>query len=190
MEPLDERRSRWILEVAPDATMDEISRAYHQLKMIHSKPAGIFSAPAMDEFSGEARQDILEEIEAAYALLRSLKLGTAPVQAPAPVPVPQAAPFRAQERQPAAAPPAEPKALGLARAAAGLSLEEVVAETNVRMDYLQALEEEAFENLRLPPVNVRGYLTAFVNAIGLPAEEIVPAYMKKYSEWQSRQYQG
>jgi cytoskeletal protein RodZ len=68
-----------------------------------------------------------------------------------------------------------------------VSLDQVFAETNVRMDYLQALEHENFESLHLPAVNVRGYLTAFANAIGLAAEEVVPAYMQRFTDWQSRQ---
>ena len=184
MEHLDERRSREILEVAADANLDEISRAYHMLKQIHGKSSGICSAPAMDEFSGEARQDVLDEIEAAYALLRALKQTVQPDAIPAFQP-PLRAPAPTQPQSPAV-PPAEPTALGKARTAAGLSLEEVLAETNIRMDYLVALEEEAFGNLRLPMVAVRGYLTAYVNAIGLSADEVVPAYMRKFSEWQSQ----
>jgi cytoskeletal protein RodZ len=56
----------------------------------------------------------------------------------------------------------------------------------VRVEYLSALEEEHFERLRLAAVNVRGYLTAYVNAIGLAAEEAVPPYMEKFLEWQAR----
>jgi hypothetical protein len=34
-------------------------------------------------------------------------------------------------------------------------------------------------------VNVRGYLTAFMNAVGLPVDTEVPAYMKRYMGWQA-----
>ena len=198
MEPLDEHHSRRILEVAQDASLDEITRSYHLLKQIHGKDGGVFSAPAMDEFAGDVREDVLEEIEAAYTLLRGLLLAPAfpvpqphPPQAPA-QPPPPAQPLaqaqtQAQAQAPQRKPPAERTYLAQAREAAGLSLDQVFAETNVRMDYLQALEDETFESLHLPAVNVRGYLTALVNAIGLPAEQVVPAYMQKFTDWQSRQ---
>ena len=50
---------------------------------------------------------------------------------------------------------------------------------------LQILLQERFDLLRLPMVNVRGYLTAYVQAIGLSVEAVVPAYMKKVQDWQS-----
>ena len=34
-------------------------------------------------------------------------------------------------------------------------------------------------------VNVRGYLTAYVHAVGLSVEAVVPAYLKKFQDWQS-----
>jgi hypothetical protein len=168
----DERLARLILEVSPAAPMEEIHRAYRVLKRIHGQEAAIFSAPGMDEFSPEARQAILDELEAAYALLCAL--GPEPEDLPPARPEPEAEDL-----------PAEATALQRARNAAGFSLDQVAAETNVKRDYLSALEEERFEHLRLATVNVRGYLTAYVNAIGLPVEEVVPAYMKKYLDWQA-----
>jgi flagellar biosynthesis protein FlhG len=81
-------------------------------------------------------------------------------------------------------------ALRRARDAAGFTLDQVAAETNVRRESLSALEDERFEQLRLATVNVRGYLTAFVNTIGLPADDVVPAYMERFIRWQARRPGG
>ena len=169
----DEARALRILELDPAATLDDIQRSYQLLKRLHGRTGAMFAAPAMDEFSSEAQQGVLAQIEAAYALLSARKQGIA-------------------ARAPAAAPrPEEPTdvpatALRRARDAAGLSLDQVADETHVRLEYLIALEEERFEHLRLATVNVRGYLTAFANAVSLPAEDVVPAFMKKFLAWQAQ----
>jgi curved DNA-binding protein CbpA len=186
MDPLEERRCRRILEVAPGASLEEITRAYRLLRQLHGQDTGIFAAPAMDEFSAEARRDALEAIETAYAALsapetREEAPAAQDVQAARPVPdAPAARPALAS------VPPGAATALGRARDAAGLTLDQVSAETHVRRDYLQALEEERFESLRLPTVNVRGYLTAFAGAVGLAEAGFVPAYMEKFIAWQAR----
>ena len=139
------------------------------------------AVPGMEEFAPELRRGVLEEVEAAFGFLCGLRRETqaepAPAQpAPAPVPAPG---------QPAVAPGRS--GLCRAREAAGLSLEQLAAETHVRQAYLKALEEEHFENLRLAAVIVRGYLTAYAQAVGLRAEQVVPPYLEKYLQWQSRQ---
>lgn len=182
MEPLDESQCRRILEVGPDATSEEITQAYQLLKRIHGKPDAWMSAPAMDEFSADTRTGILRDLEAAYAGLRTLEGAPPQPQAP-PVGIPLILPPPAKpepSESSAAAPP-----LRRAREAAGLTLDQVFSETHVRLEYLQALEEERFADLPLATVNVRGYLTALVTAIGLSPEEVVPPYMEKFKHWQA-----
>ena len=209
MKPLDESQCREILEVSAEASLEDITLAYQLLKRIHGKDFALLCGSAMDEFSAEARAEALVEIEAAYRYLKVLGAAPgesqiAPRAAVAPVPdwtpprlvravatpvavsVPRPAP-----PVPVAAPAALPSwpvattSLGKAREAASLSLDEVVEETHVPRAYLEALEEEEFDALRLPIVNVRGYLTAYVNAIGLPVDEVVPAYMNNFLKWQA-----
>ncbi len=181
-----ERQARRILEVDPDAPMEDILRAYLMLRRIYGRDQAMFTAPGMDEFSPEARQDALAQIEAAYSLLRALlpETGQAVQARPAVLEIRSLPP--APRPKPPAEPAAELTALRRAREAAGFSLDQVAAETNVRREYLSALEEERFEQLRLATVNVRGYLTAFVNTIGLPVDEVVPPYMQRFLQWQAR----
>jgi hypothetical protein len=189
MQPLDERSSRRILEVADDASMDEVARAYHLLKRVHGRDLAVSAAPGMEEFSVEARHGILEQIEAAYRLLAGLGAGLGtpvPARAQRTEDARASSPEDAQASSPEGARGGARTVLGLAREAAGVSLDQVAAETHVRKEYLAALEQEDFENLRLAPVNLRGYLTAFVNALGLSVEELVPRYMASYAQWQVR----
>ncbi len=65
--------------------------------------------------------------------------------------------------------------LRTARLERGLSLEQIAAETRIRSELLQAIEEEDFE--RLPPEPfLRGFLRSFARAVGLEAEEILGCY--------------
>ena len=67
---MDERQCRLILEVAEDASMEDITQAYHLMKRIYEKDQSLFTAPSMDEFATEAREEVLAEIEAAYRELQ------------------------------------------------------------------------------------------------------------------------
>lgn len=65
--------------------------------------------------------------------------------------------------------------LRTARLERGLALEQIAAETRIRPEILQAIEEEDFE--RLPPEPfLRGFLRSFARAAGVEAGEILQAY--------------
>jgi len=196
----DLNRCRRILEVPSEATPEEVTSAYHRLKRFHGKDAGLALAPTLEEFSPAARQEVLDEIEEAYAMLKAVytempEPAPAPEPFRAPEPVRASEPTRAPESVPAPevqAPAAEPEelpanasSLRKARGKAGLTLDQVAQETCVRKEYLRALEEETFEDLtRLAAVNIRGYLTAFANTVGVPTDLIVPIFMKRLTDWQ------
>jgi hypothetical protein len=171
MEPLSEEDCRRILEVSASASMEDITHEYHRLKRIYGEEGGTFDAISMDEFSPPIRRQILQEIEAAYKELCKFRVETPPLPVPAPVLV--------LERDL----PSDGTGLRRAREASGFSLERVVAETNVRIDYLAALEEERFEDLPTAAVYVRGYLTSYLAAIGQSSEQVVSEYMQRHREW-------
>jgi len=174
MEPMDELHCRQVLEVSPQASMEEITNEYHRLKRIYGDEGGTFDGLSMDEFSPAIRRGILEEIEAAYKELSQLHVEAPPLLPPKPALVLDASlPF-------------DGIALRRAREATGLSLERVVSETNVRVDYLSALEEERFDDLPTASVYVRGYLTAYLAAIGQMDEQVVSDYMQRHRLWHAR----
>jgi hypothetical protein len=171
---MDEHHCRQVLEVAEDASMEDIIQAYHLLKRIYEKELTVFTAPSMDEFAPEARAEILEGIEAAYRELLRLHAETQPLSHPPPVVLP------------AGDLPTDGAGLRHIREAAGVSIEYVASQTHVRAEYLSALEEERFWDLPPAAVNVRGFLSAYATEIGLPAEEVVPMYMSRFLQWQAR----
>ena len=67
----------------------------------------------------------------------------------------------------------------------GLALAFLAQETCVREDFLAALEADDFVRLPPVPVSVRGFLGAYLTALGLPAESIAPAYMARYEAWRA-----
>jgi len=165
MDPQEERRCRTLLEVPSGAGREVLECAYRRLKALYAEEHGICSAPGMDEFSPEARQAVLDDLEAAYtALCRDGAVR---------LPAPQAAPARS----------APPGSLREAREAAGLDLDAIAAETHVRPAFLSALEEERFQDLPLGAVQVRGYLTAYLGTLGLCAATLVPPYLARFQAW-------
>jgi len=174
MHTFDEAACRQILEVAPEASMDEVVQAYHRLKRIYQDDHAPFTAPSMDEFSEEARSAVLADIEMAYRELCQVLAEAKPQAHAAPPPALSARL------------PVEGPALREVREAEGLSLDFIAAQTHVRRDYLQALEEERYADLPHAAVNVRGFLMAYVTELGLPVDAVVHGYMLRYQQWQNR----
>lgn len=174
MELMDEHHCRQILEVSDQASMEEINQSYQRLKRIYGSDTATFSAPFMDEFSPETRRQILGEIEAAYKELTRLRtLAQATVHLP---------PARSLEPSQHV----DGSTLRLTRERAGFTLEQVVSETNVRLEYLRALEEERFQDLPQAAVYVRGYLSSYLTAIGLISEQVITEYMHRHQQWQAK----
>jgi flagellar biosynthesis protein FlhG len=74
--------------------------------------------------------------------------------------------------------PATGEALRAERLRLGQTLEAIVSRTKIRQTYLQAIEEERYEALP-PPVFLRGFVREFAACLGLPAEEVARAFLKR-----------
>lgn len=172
-EPRSERQSLRSLGLTEGASLEQIRHAYVLLKRIYGTEAANHMAPAMEEFSPEARRAALAEIEAAYQTLTQSPDVTRHSLHPA------VKPLEATLHLEAAS-------LKELREALGIPLDLVAAQTHIRPDYLSALEAERFQDLPLAAANIRGFLTAFLKALGLAAEPFVPAYMQRYQDWQLR----
>jgi len=68
------------------------------------------------------------------------------------------------------------KRLRAAREAAGLSLEQAGAQLRLASDVIEALERDDYDRLP-PPIFVRGYVRSYASELGLPADELVDAYI-------------
>lgn len=171
---MDPRECRRVLEVPDDASMEDISHAYQHMKRIYENERAVYAAPSMDEFSKEAREEVLAEIETAYHELSRLHVESQPQVHVVPMALPE------RDR------PIDGKTLRSLRESQGISLEYVSSQTHVRFEHLQALEEERFWDLPPAAVNVRGFLSAYAAEVGLPVEEVVPPYMERFQKWQAR----
>ena len=166
MSGLGETRCREILEVAPDAGLDEVRRSYGFLRGLYGPGASVLGAAGMDEFSPEAQARVLAEVEAAYLELCGL------LETAAPPPPPR-------RILPAPDQILDGPGLRRVREAAGFTLEYLAAETSVRQAFLAALEEERFNDLPAAAVIVRGYLTAYLAALGMDSEATVIDYVRR-----------
>jgi len=128
----------------------------------------------MDEFSPQAREEVLAEIEAAYRELVRLHAEAQPQVHIVPVALPE------RDR------PIDGRTLQSLRESQGITLDYVSSQTHVRLEHLQALEEERFWDLPPAAVNVRGFLSAYASEVGLPVDEVVPPYMERFLKWQAR----
>ena len=171
---MDERACLRILELPEGASLGEITQAYQLMRRIYAKEQAVFTAPSMDEFAPDAREEVLADIEAAYLELTRLHAEPSSPARPAPSPLPEDGT------------PLDGQALRRVRERAGLTLDHVASRTHIRAEYLRALEDERFTDLPPAAVNVRGFLAAYAEEIGLRAEDAVPAYMQRFQQWQAR----
>ena len=70
-----------------------------------------------------------------------------------------------------------------------LTIEAIAEKTKIRPGHLQAIEEERFGDLPAA-VFVRGFLREYARCLGLPAETVARAYMKRYQDWHESRRQG
>lgn len=172
MKPMEEARARALLEVRPEATLEEIHQAHQRFRRLYGDPQAFFLAPGMEEFSEEALARVMAEAEEAHHVLcRSYEGAHPPVRRSAP----------ALEVM-----PQDGAGLQAAREAQGITLAFLAQETCVREDFLAALEAEDYPRLPPVPVSVRGFLGAYLTALGLPVEAIAPGYMARYEGWRAR----
>jgi hypothetical protein len=68
-----------------------------------------------------------------------------------------------------------------ARVARGASLEEASRDTRIRVEFLQALEDEDYHRL-LGDVHVRGCLRSYATYLGLPADRVMEVYGRSVEE--------
>lgn len=168
----DESLDRYydVLEIKPDATFQELERAYRLMRRIYSAPTTAASVPAMREFSETRRQEILEEIEEAYGILKRQFQVRRHVVRP-----------RAPEFGPDTTFSGE--MLRRVRMEIGITVAEMAEKIHVRRDYLEAIESENFALLPQAVVYVRGFVQAYLEYLGMDETQALDGYMARYREW-------
>jgi hypothetical protein len=188
MKPFSEQTHYEILEVGRDANPEQIERAYRIARSTYTADSLATYSVYDDKETGALQ----ERIELAYDVLKDparraaydATLGGEPR-------VELALSFADESESELEAAPeirgfeesvyeggVDGARLRRWRIARGIELERVANTTKISASYLRWLEEENFAALPAT-VYVRGFLTAYVRAIGLDSERVVPAYMQR-----------
>lgn len=188
MKPFSEQTHYEILELAPDATSDQIERAYRVARSTYSSDSlATYSVYDDNELSA-----LQERIELAYSVLSDetrrreydaargsgsrieLALSFADEDDHGLENAPEIRGFEESVEDG----PFDGARLRRWRIARGIELDRVASTTKISASYLRSLEDERFDALPAT-VYVRGFLTAYVRAVGLDAERVVPHYMER-----------
>jgi flagellar biosynthesis protein FlhG len=191
-----------VLEVSPEATLQEIERAYRIARATYQST----SVATYSLWSEAETMEILRRVEEAYAVLsdarrrreydaRLRRDGGPPPARPArdaAVRAPVAPPLPGWTPGPAASAPAleldlpgEPedgvydgRALRRIRMSRGVELEEIASVTKINETYLRYLEEDRY--LDLPAaVYVRGFLREYARYLKLDPRRVTESYMAR-----------
>jgi len=168
-----------ILEISPEATLLEIKSAYSRLKKLYSTDSVVIS-PIEDEFSKEERQKILEQIEEAYTrLMEQIKERQDRL-------VHHEKPFAAGHN------PLEGEDVDISyngqvlkriREKLGIELFEVSLDTKIRVELLESIEQERFDNLP-PEVYLKGHIISYANYLLLDSQKVAEDYIARYRAWE------
>lgn len=173
-----------LLELSPDASVDQIHRAYEHAKRTFSDD----SLAVYSLYSREERRRQLEKIEQAYRVLmnessrrqydRRLNLPERLHQPAAPAPASHDAESRPASEAPLpSADRMNGPSLRRVRERIGISLEEVALQTRIRQTYLECIEGDEHEKLP-PDVYLKSYLSDYARALGLDSQKVVEGYLK------------
>jgi flagellar biosynthesis protein FlhG len=187
MKPFSEQSHYEVLELSPEASADQVERAYRVARSTYA-PDSLATYSLYDERDLVVIQ---ERIELAYKVLSDegqrraydeqlnagprveLALSFANDDEASLEGSPEIRGF--EEPEDGAWTGARLRRLRMAR---GVELERLASATKVSASYLTALEDERFDALPAT-VYVRGFVTAYARAIGLDAERVVPPYMER-----------
>ena len=187
MKPFSDQTHYEILELSRDATADQIERAYRVARGAYSSDS-LATYSVYDEAEVGAMQ---ERIELAYSVLSDdeqrraydatlgssskveLSLSFADEDEQGLENAPEIRGFEESMDG-----PFDGARLRRWRIARGIELDRVASTTKIGASYLRSLEEERFDALPAT-VYIRGFLTAYVRAVGLDADRVVPHYMER-----------
>jgi flagellar biosynthesis protein FlhG len=178
-----------VLEVSPQATQNELERAYRVARAAYAEG----SLAHYSVFDGLEAAAILERVEQAWGVLSdpgARAAYDAALDRHGAADEPRSAP-----RRPPPAPPrldvieevGDPEddaefdgaSLRRMRLRRGIDLEQIAQVTKVNPRYLRCIEEESFEDLPAA-VYVRGFVTAYARAIRLDAGQVAARYMERF----------
>jgi flagellar biosynthesis protein FlhG len=194
VKPLDELSHYDLLEVRPEASAEELERAY-RIACATYAPESVAFYSVYDDAEAQA---IRERIEEAWRVLSDPDLRSGydaalpadgpQVEMPLPVeialgfgpgdgvtPVPDLEPL---DEDPEA--PFDGPRLRRSRLHRGIEIEHIADITKINPSYLRFIEDERFDDLPAS-VYVRGFVCAYARIVGLDAEQVAASYMERFN---------
>lgn len=183
MKPFREQNFYELLEVAPDASYEQLARAYATIKRTFSG----HSLGSYSLFDAGERSELLARLDEAWNTLSHPErrarydrdvLGLAPGFL-------TFGDDRSGSASPAKPPPAQQLAitdvtgavLRARREAIGMPLQEIARNTRISIAYLQFIEEDHMKGLPHDSY-LRGYLTQYAKALGLDPHVVADGYIR------------
>lgn len=176
-----------LLEVDRGATDEEVRRAYKRARDIYASDA----LAVYGLFEPEELEKVRTRIEEAFDVLldparrRPYELSVFPVEEEVPRDEPS---FRARSTDLPPPPAITPETdfsgplIRQVRESLGVDLRAVSLKTKVGLNYLEAIESDAFASLPAP-VYVRGFVTEFAKYLNLDAAHVSRTYVKRYKRF-------
>ncbi|MEW6681729.1 MAG: helix-turn-helix domain-containing protein [Nitrospirota bacterium] len=182
MKPFREQNFYELLEVAPDASYEQLARAYATVKRTFSHN----SLGAHSLFDANERSELLKRLDEAWHTLSNPEqrarydrevLGLTPAfltfgderHGSARPPQPPAPPLALSEVTGAT--------LRARRESIGVPLQEIARNTRISIAYLQFIEEDHVKGLP-HDAYLRGYLTQYAKALGLDPNVVAEGYLQ------------
>jgi hypothetical protein len=194
MSDKNRERDLKILELGPQASLTEVKNAYLRLKKLYAGDSALLS-PIAQDLSEEKRLRILLEVEEAFQrLLASFHdeaLRPEGGGGPAPAGRPPAAAGPSQEDKITSAEELtfSGPVLKRVRESLGLPLHLIFHTTKIRVEQLEAIEEENFAKLP-DEAYLKVHLKAYAGHLSLNPKKVVQDYLKRYADWKKAHRSG
>jgi flagellar biosynthesis protein FlhG len=166
-----------ILEIAPDASREEVERAYRLARATYADDslAG-YSVFGEGDAQDESRRAYVESLRAEGSFTGVLPpLVEEPTQVDA---LPSADDLGEAEEESGEFDGAR---LRRSRMRCGMEIEDIAGITKVNPIYLRSIEEERFSELPAA-VYVRGFVSAYASCLGLDARRVAASYVRRLEE--------
>ncbi|MGB8951620.1 MAG: helix-turn-helix domain-containing protein [Candidatus Aminicenantales bacterium] len=170
-----------ILELSPNASLQEIKNAYMRLEKLYSSDS-IVLAPLGEEFPKRMRKKILHQIEDAYTKLLLLNKGEFQ-KSRLPMDV-YSFKIPSPDGQ-TECPSFSGKFLKEVREKLGIELSDISGQLKLRIELLKSVEEENFKDLP-EEAYLKSHVKSLAACLSLPPDKAAEDYLKRYREWKNR----
>lgn len=166
-----------LMELTPEASLDEIRRRYRYLKTLYAADSIEISA-LHDDFSQELLADYLHRLDRAFEKLNALSEKNKAVAATAV----KKEPNHQLQSWIAQITCFDGAAIKSVRERLEVNLQAVYTVTRIQPRFLEDIEAEAFGSFPAE-VYLRSYLIEYSRFLGLESQRVLSDYLPRYREW-------